>query len=200
MKLSLWVFLPIAGLALNPVPASAHLVSTGLGPVYDGISHFALTPEEVLPMAALALFAGLRGPVHARWILFVLPVAWLSACLAALAPSAEWAPIVSALALLALGTLLAADAKVSPCITAVIAIILGITLGGFYGIPSGTDASGLLGALGAAGLVFVLLALLSSVSLPLRGASARIAVRVAGSWTAALGLLLVGWWVHGRPR
>ncbi len=199
MRRSLWVLVPAAGLALAPIPASAHLVSTGLGPVYDGISHFALTPEEVLPMAALALFAGLRGPAHARRVLFVLPVVWLTACLAAIAPSAECPPILSGLALLALGTLLATDAKVSPCVTAVIAIMLGIALGSFYGTPSGTDARGLLGAVGAAGLAFVLLALLSSVSLPLRRTSARIAVRVAGSWTAALGLLLVGWWVHGRP-
>jgi hypothetical protein len=181
------------------MPASAHLVSTGLGPVYDGISHFALTPEEVLPMAALALFAGLRGPVHARRVLFVVPVVWLAACLAAIAPRAEYSPIVSGLALLALGMLLAIDAKVSPNVTAVIAVVLGVALGSFYGASSDANAPGLLGTVGAAGLVFVLLALLSSVSLPLRRPSARIAVRVAGSWTAALGLLLVGWWVHGRP-
>jgi HupE/UreJ protein len=199
MRRSLWVLVPAAGLFVAPLPASAHLVSTGLGPVYDGIFHFALTPEEVLPMAALALFAGMRGPAHARQVLFVLPVAWLSACLAAIELSAEYSPIVSAISLLALGTLLAADAKVSPLVIAVISIVLGVALGGFYGLHSGTEAPGLTGAVGAAGYAFVLVALLSSVSLPFRWMSARIAVRVAGSWTAALGLLLVGWWIHGRP-
>jgi len=200
MRRSLWGFVAAVGLALAPIPASAHLVSTGLGPVYDGISHFALTPEEVLPMAALALFAGLRGPAHARRVLFVVPVVWLAACLAAVAPRAECSPIVFGFALLALGTLLAIDAKISPDVIAIIAIMLGLALGSIYDTSSDTNAPGLLGALGAAGLVFALLALLSSVSLPLRRPSARIAVRVAGSWTAALGLLLVGWWVHGRPR
>lgn len=64
----------LAALALGfaSTPASAHLVSTGLGPLYDGITHFALTPEELLPMAALALPAGLRGPAHARLVVFTL--------------------------------------------------------------------------------------------------------------------------------
>ena len=29
--------------------AGAHLVTTGLGPFYDGISHFFLSPEDLLP-------------------------------------------------------------------------------------------------------------------------------------------------------
>jgi len=41
--------------------ASAHLVTTGLGPVYDGIGHLVLTPEDFVPVLAIALFAGLRG-------------------------------------------------------------------------------------------------------------------------------------------
>ncbi len=53
-------------LALVPGAASAHLVSTGFGPVTDGAWHFVLSPEQSLPMAAFALLAGLRGPVHAR--------------------------------------------------------------------------------------------------------------------------------------
>jgi hypothetical protein len=37
--------------------AHAHLVETGLGPVYDGIAHFALTPEDLIPALALAVLA-----------------------------------------------------------------------------------------------------------------------------------------------
>jgi urease accessory protein len=45
----------------------------------------------------------------------------------------------------------------------------------------------------------VLVALVSSAALPLRGGWPVIAVRVLGSWTAATGLLLVGWFVHNLP-
>ncbi len=46
---------------LWPWYAEAHLVTTGLGPVYDGVGHLMLTPEDLVPVIALALFAGLRG-------------------------------------------------------------------------------------------------------------------------------------------
>ena len=41
----LGVGLALAGGASS---AEAHLVTTGLGPIYDGIGHFFLTPEDVI--------------------------------------------------------------------------------------------------------------------------------------------------------
>ena len=46
------------------------MITTGLGPVYDGVAHFALTPEDSIPVAGLAVLAGLRGPAHGRLALF----------------------------------------------------------------------------------------------------------------------------------
>ena len=68
-----------AGVAVLPLARAshAHLVNTGLGPFYDGVSHFALTPEDLLPALALALLAGQRGARAGRLALFVLPAAWL---------------------------------------------------------------------------------------------------------------------------
>ena len=74
--------LPVTNLMLAfallwpPSPASAHLVTTGMGPVYDGIGHLLLTPEDLVPVLALALYAGLRGAITGRRILFLLPLAW----------------------------------------------------------------------------------------------------------------------------
>ena len=33
--------------------ADAHLMTTGLGPFYDGFTHLFLTPEDLLPVLAL---------------------------------------------------------------------------------------------------------------------------------------------------
>ena len=44
-----------------PTLAEAHLNSTGMGPVYDGLMHFLASPEDLAPVLALALLAGLRG-------------------------------------------------------------------------------------------------------------------------------------------
>ena len=62
--------LPGVLLLLGTSRAHAHLVTTGLGPVYDGITHFALSPDDILPALALALFAGLRGPPPGRRAMF----------------------------------------------------------------------------------------------------------------------------------
>ena len=59
------------------LPAQAHLVTTGVGPFYDGAAHFFLSFEEVLPVLALALLAGLRGPALRPLADRVLPPAWL---------------------------------------------------------------------------------------------------------------------------
>jgi hypothetical protein len=181
-------------LALVPGVASAHLVSTGFGPVTDGAWHFVLSPEQFLPMAAFALLAGLRGPVHARRVMFTLPVAWLIAVLAAIPLPVGWAAVVMAGAFLLTGGLLAADIKLSPTAIAVFAVLLGAVSGGAYGAEDGS----LLTALGATFTIFVLMALVSSAVLSLRVGWGVIAVRVLGSWTAATGLLLAGWMLHGR--
>ncbi len=177
-----------------PRPAEAHLASTGLGPAYDGIAHVALSPEQTLPIAALALFAGRRSPAHARAATFLLPAAWLCACLAQPDVSPALANILTACALLGTGLLLACDVPLPVPAIAGLSAGLGAGLGAAYGMASG----GIAGALAAAACLFVVMALMASVSLPLRRMQAIIAVRVAGSWTAALGLLMAGWFMHGR--
>src|SRR5215467_5523690 len=65
----------VVALALCPARADAHLNSTGMGPVYDGMLHFVLSPEDLIPVLALALLAGLRGAPYGRRALFALPIA-----------------------------------------------------------------------------------------------------------------------------
>ena len=60
-----------------PARAEAHLNSTGMGPIYDGLIHFLTSPEDLVPAFALALLAGLRGAPYGRRASFTLPVAWL---------------------------------------------------------------------------------------------------------------------------
>jgi hydrogenase/urease accessory protein HupE len=60
---------------------------------------------------------------------------------------------------------------------------------------AGREASGLAGITGA---IFLLAAIVSARVVSLRQPWTRIAVRVAGSWIAAIGLLLLGWSLKGR--
>ena len=53
MKRGTLVTLALLAACAVSSPAEAHLVTTGLGPVYDGIAHVLLTPEDLVPVVAL---------------------------------------------------------------------------------------------------------------------------------------------------
>ena len=68
---------PFVLIILWPSISLAHLVNTGLGPFYDGVSHLAMSPDDLLSALALALLAGLSGARAGRHVLFILPPVWL---------------------------------------------------------------------------------------------------------------------------
>ncbi|MGH9869065.1 MAG: HupE/UreJ family protein [Candidatus Polarisedimenticolia bacterium] len=180
--------------------AAAHLVTTGLGPFYDGVSHLALTPEDLLPVIAVGLLAGLRGPAHGRLALLLLPAAWLAGGLAGLAVPGEAGPVAAIVSFLLLGGLLAADAPLPPRWFAVLTAAVGLLHGALNGAAMGEARLGVTGLAGIVATVFVIVTLASAGALvvSMKGAWTRIAVRVAGSWIAAIGLLMIGWWFRGR--
>ncbi len=180
--------------AACPAPAHAHLNSTGMGPIYDGLMHFLMSPEDLAPALALALLAGLRGAAYGRKALFVLPGAWLLGGLLGLSTSAtNGSAIVSSMWFLLLGGLLALDARLSVRWIAALAALLGLYHGFLNGTGMGPSGSAAVALLGLVGAVFTLVALAAALVVQLHAHWARIAVRVAGSWIAASGLLLLGW-------
>ncbi len=197
-RLPLFAFLVLA-LGMFALPAEAHLNSTGMGPFYDGLMHFLMSPEDIVPVFALALLAGLRGANYGRRALFVLPTAWLIGGLAGLtAIAADPHPFVAAAWFLLLGGLLAADAKLSLRVATVIAALLGLYHGYLNGTGMGAFDTAAVALIGLVFAVFVLIAFAAAFVVRLRAQWARIAVRVAGSWIAASGLLLLGWALRAR--
>ncbi|HSR16409.1 MAG TPA: HupE/UreJ family protein, partial [Gemmatimonadales bacterium] len=172
--------------ALLPSNAEAHLATTGLGPVYDGINHLLLSPDDLVPVVAMALLAGLNGATAGRRVLFVLPVAWIMGGLAGYSHGAEVIPgALTALSFLVLGVLTAVDRRLAPGAVAGVATILGMLhdwLNGAGIAGAGREPLALAG-IGAA--VFVLVALGAALAVSLRSGWQRIVVRVAGSWVAA---------------
>jgi hydrogenase/urease accessory protein HupE len=196
LPVSCFVFFVVA---MGALPAEAHLNSTGMGPAYDGLMHFLTSPEDLMPVLALALFAGLRGASYGRRALFVLPATWLlGGVLGLAATTSNGNAALSATSFLLFGGLLAADAKLSLRVTTVLAAMLGLYHGFLNGMgmrPLGVATLALLGLVFA---VFVLVALAAAFVVRLHQHWARIAVRVAGSWVAACGLLMLGWAVRAR--
>ena len=187
-----WLLAALACMAA--APAHAHLVQTGFGAFYDGITHLAVTPADLLLVIAVALLAGQRGTQAARWTLFALPLAWLAGgLLGARVPFEIGLPLLSTLTFALAGALVALDARVNAGAVAGFALGAGLAHGYVNGATVAPTGASLLGLAGAVTAVFCLLAILSAQVTTLKADWTRIAVRVAGSWIAAAGILMLGW-------
>ena len=96
-----------------------------------------------------------------------------------------------------LGALLAADRPLPLGFVVGLAILLGL----IHGILNGSELAKTLSSaqMSNAGVVvalFVSVSLLAGQAASVRVRWARTAVRVAGSWIAAIGLLMLGWAMH----
>lgn len=178
---------------LLPVRAEAHLPTIGLGPVYDGIFHFLLSPEDLMPVIALSLLSGQRGASFGRRVLWIVPLAWFSGGMLGVLVGAARGSALTCISFLLLGGLVAANARISLRLITALAAFLGF----FHGYLNGTDISrfndGAYALVGLALAVFAIVAIFTSFVIPLRQQWALIVVRVAGSWIAASGLLMLGW-------
>jgi urease accessory protein len=184
--------------ALTCGPAEAHLNATGMGPIYDGLMHFLMSPEDLVPALALALLAGLRGAPYGRRALFTLAPAWLLGILLGLTAAAASTGILGAsIWFLVLGGLVLADAKLSLRAMTALSALLGLVHGYLNGTGMGVSWHSTVAALGLASAVFVVVVVVAALVVTLRAHWARIAVRVGGSWIAASGLLMLGWSLRG---
>lgn len=184
------------GLALSANAAHAHVASAQAGAFYAGLLHPLTAPEHVLPMLALGLLAGQHGLNKGQGVLLAFPLALaLGASLALLYPGSEWALLLN-LANLAsavlLGGLVAAAQHLPVVLLYALAVLFGMTHGYVNGAaitPNLAPAVFILGLVTAA-----LLALGYSLGgtaylLRLKPVWIPIAVRVAGSWITAIGIL-----------
>jgi hydrogenase/urease accessory protein HupE len=195
---ALW--LPVLALLLSGSPAKAHLITTGLGPVYDGISHLLMSPEDLVPAFAMALLGGQCGPENARRVLFVLPAAWLVGGLAGLSAAAAPPPNLTWLIFILLGDLVAAHLRPPAAAIMALASLLGLFKGFSNGSAMSSAGAGMVSLIGIVATVFVATALAAAAVIAFTRPTAKIAFRVIGSWTTATGLLLLGWSLHAPLR
>jgi hydrogenase/urease accessory protein HupE len=96
-----------------------------------------------------------------------------------------------------MGLLVAVDVRLSPVGIAAIAAAYGALHGLINGAAlaaAGAELSTLLGIVFA---VLCIAVLAAAAVVPLTALWARVAVRVAGSWIAAVGMLMIGWTLQG---
>jgi urease accessory protein len=197
-KRHIHAFAALALIILWPSISRAHLVNTGLGPFYDGVSHLTMSPDDLLSALALALLAGLSGARAGRHVLFLLPPVWLLGGLFGLGMEQEVSlALLSILSFLITGALVALDRELPLMLISSLAFCFGFLHGFMNGTAMAQAGGGFLALFGISLAVFVLTALFSALVVSLKAQWARIAVRVAGSWIAAIGLLMLGWAYRG---
>jgi len=147
LSLPRWLTLSLLlGMLAAPLPARAHEAR----PAYLEIREMApgrysvlwRTPVMVVPVLALALFAGLRGAAYGRRALFVLPGAWLLGGVVGMAATSSRGSALTAISCLLLGGLLAADARLSLRATTVLAALVGLFHGYLNGAGMGQPGVG----------------------------------------------------------
>jgi hypothetical protein len=179
--------------AIVPAVADAHLIATGMGPLCDGVAHFGVSPQDYLPVLVLGLFAGLNGLPGARLTMYALTGAWLVGGIAAQFCTLGPLAVPTALLLVLLGGLLAWNPTTPVWVVTTLGAVIGLVRGldDLRGTAADFPIALVLGSI--CGCVLVLYALSVSVTLPLKKPWMVVAVRVGGSWMAAIGLLLAGW-------
>jgi hydrogenase/urease accessory protein HupE len=156
--------------------------------------HLALSPDDLLGVLAIALLSGLVGARHGRAALFTLSATWLVGGLLGLQFDKETSlPMVNTLSFLVVGALVTLDRKLPLALIAGLATALGLLHGFLNGTAMAQAGNGITALMGIATGVFVIVTIVAAYVVSLRTVWARVAVRVAGSWIAAIGLLMIGW-------
>lgn len=206
LRIALGSLLALATL-LAPTAAHAHLVQTGFGEFYDGIGHLLMTLPDLFVVLATAILAGSSGAPSARRALVGLPLAWLAAALVGRFAGVDIvSPWATTILFGIFGALVAVDAKPTPSLVLGASVLAGAIhgwtngagIGDTLGAGEAGATSGALALLGITAAVFVIVTLVSALVVPLRSYAARIVVRVAGSWLAAIAILMAGWLVRAR--
>ena len=177
--------------------AEAHAVFSTRGPFIGGIKHFFLSLDDVLVALALGIVASQNASRAANKVFWALPLAWLLGGVAGLASDrpVQSAEILTAASILLVGLLAAISLTLRPWLVLVLTALMGALHGFLNGTAMHPESFGAgLSQLGGIMASVALTALYPSTLLEIfKQHWTRIVARVLGSWIAATGLLLIGW-------
>jgi hydrogenase/urease accessory protein HupE len=182
--------------AAAPGTAHAHLVSTRFGDFYGGLLHPLMGLEYVIPWVALGLLAALQGSRTGRWMLLAFPLGvglGVAACLLA-PPPGRLLFGVNLASFVIIGGLIVLARPLPAGVLAGLGAAFGLAQGwdNALAITPETNAVLFFAGVTAASYVVVTLVTGAAAAALQQATWVRIAVRAAGSWLTAIGLLVLG--------
>lgn len=189
----------ISALVLLSAPAHAHDLSERYGDFLGALLHPLTTLDHAGAFLALGLLAGLHDAHRARYAVLGFNLALFAG---AMAPSLlsivpPHLTTVNVASLAVLGMLTALAHPLPAWLVIAIAVFFGLSHGFENGSDIGANAAALRAALGvtAAGVALTLPA--AALAHALAHGWPRVGLRVAGSWIAAIGLMVLGLQIKG---
>jgi urease accessory protein len=189
-KIALALGLALLTMLLNPTVAGAHPIK-GVGDFYAGMLHPLTALEFLLPWIALALFAGQQGRRAALLTLCIFPVALMSgAVLALILPPLAWVPEINLAVIPLLGLAVALARSFPSTVTVLLVTVVGL----LHGLANGSEITATMSPWrfipGLPAVAILVLSYGIGLVRSLEQPWTRIAVRVAGSWIAAAGVMI----------
>ena len=185
------IFAAVAGV-LIPARASAHLVDARFGDFYAGLVHPLTALEHVFPFLAVGLLAGQQGARSARAILGCFALALVAgAVLGHFGPGTTLVVYLNGASFVVLGGLVALARRLPVWVLLALSSLFGLTHGYANGTAMTSDMLALNFVAGMASAGVIVVSLGAGVVLSLRASWTKIAVRVVGSWIAAIGLMTI---------
>jgi urease accessory protein len=173
-----------------PTVADAHPIK-GVGDFYAGMLHPLTALDFLLPWIALALFAGQQGRRAALLTLGIFPLALISgAVLALVVPLPAWVPEFNLVMIPVLGLAVALALSFPKTVFVLLVTVVGL----LHGLANGSEITATMSPWrfipGLAAVALLVLAYGIGLVRSLEKPWTRIAVRVAGSWIAAAGIMV----------
>jgi len=172
-------------------PAQAHAVIEGLNNFQGGFVHPILVPAHVLSLVALGLLVGQQRKAHRTPLIFIFAAGFaIAVALIAAAHAYETGPAVLAVALI--GGLLVALGRPLPLIVTAVLVLIGAFAIMFDSVPALVSARDTLVTLAGTALgAWLVLITIAGITIDLKYDWIRIGVRVLGSWSAAVAMLVL---------
>jgi urease accessory protein len=174
--------------------ADAHTAAKEVGDFYAGVLHPVTALEHILSFVALGLLVGQQGRKASSAVLVFSVMLMLGATSALWLPAVPYVGLLNIACAVLLGGLIALARPLPGVVTQGIAVVFGLS----HGFANGTAITGairpylFIPGVGLAGLIVPAWGMIAADFVLQRKARwMHIAVRVAGSWIAAIGILVL---------